>query len=213
MLLDLSFSLVGNKPIPADHGYALCAAISRLVPDVHEENGIAVHPIRGQLIGDRRLQLVPWSTLTLRVPDGQITPLLKLAGKSLQLNGTSLRVGVPVVRALVPATALRSRLVVIKVAHTDAMSLTEEIFKTAARKQLDDLGISKEATITVPRRERDNSLGRRTLRLKHKEIVGYEVLVEGLTAEESITLQERGIGGKRHMGCGVFVPVGGRATC
>jgi len=30
--------------------------------------------------------------------------------------------------------------------------------------------------------------------------------VNGLTAEESIKLQEIGLGGRRHMGCGIFVP-------
>ena len=34
--------------------------------------------------------------------------------------------------------------------------------------------------------------------------------VGGLTAEESICLQERGLGGRRRMGCGLFVP--GRPT-
>jgi hypothetical protein len=33
------------------------------------------------------------------------------------------------------------------------------------------------------------------------------VIIEGLTAEESLTIQEKGIGGRRHMGCGVFVPL------
>jgi len=32
------------------------------------------------------------------------------------------------------------------------------------------------------------------------------VLIEGLTAEESLTVQEHGLGGRRHMGCGLFVP-------
>jgi len=40
------------------------------------------------------------------------------------------------------------------------------------------------------------------------EIVGYELIIQGLTAEESITVQEQGLGGKRHMGCGVFVAFG-----
>jgi CRISPR-associated protein Cas6 len=49
---------------------------------------------------------------------------------------------------------------------------------------------------------------RRTLRIKDKEVVGYEVLVEALTAEESLNLQEHGLGGRRHMGCGIFSSVG-----
>jgi CRISPR-associated protein Cas6 len=199
MHIDLTFHLQAVGPIPADHGYALYSAVSHLIPEVHQDNGIAIHPISGRQIGDRRLMLMPWSTLSIRVPDSQIAVVLKLAGKSLRIDGASLRVGVPEVRALIPAEAVRSRLVIIKVAHADAADLTTELFTAAARKKLDELGIGTEAVLSVGKR--------RSLHLKQREIVGYELLVEGLTAVESITLQENGLGGKRHMGCGVFVPM------
>ena len=199
MHVDLSFSLVGNKTVAADHGYVLYGAISRLLPAVHRENGIAVHPVRGRQVGNRQLMLMPWSTLTLRVEDGQIASLLLLAGKSLRLGDTSVRVGVPTVNALVPATSMRSRLVVIKVANIQPASVTAEQFAGAVRRQLNELGVSAEAIVTIGKR--------RTLCVKQRELVGYEVVVEGLMAEESISLQEQGLGGKRHMGCGVFVPL------
>jgi CRISPR-associated protein Cas6 len=200
MLVDLSFQLTSAQPIPADHGYALYAAVSRLLPAVHAENGFAIHPIGGRQVGERRMELMPWSTLSIRVPADQISSLLALAGKSLELHDATIRVGVPEVRPLIPATALRSRLVVIKVANVDARALTAERFAAAARRQLDDLGIAPAAQLTLGKR--------RSLGVHRKEIVGYELVVEGLTAEESITLQEKGLGGKRHMGCGVFVAMG-----
>lgn len=57
MVVDLSFVLTGTVDIPADHGYHLYASVSRLLPAVHEPNGIGIHPIRGRLIGERRMQL------------------------------------------------------------------------------------------------------------------------------------------------------------
>lgn len=42
--------------------------------------------------------------------------------------------------------------------------------------------------------------------LHGKEVVGYELVIEGLTADESVAIQTTGLGGRRHMGCGVFVP-------
>ncbi len=202
---DLAFTVRATKPIPVDHGYALYGAISRLVPEAHRENGIAVHPIRGQQVGERLLSLMPWSSLTIRVPDGEVAPLLSLAGKTLRLGETALQVGVPQVRGLVPATALRSRLVVIKVSNIAAGQLTPELFAAAARKQLTDLGLSEQTVLTLPTRP-DGQPRRRTLRVQHREIVGYEVVIEALTADESLTLQSHGLGGKHHMGCGVFVP-------
>ena len=38
-------------------------------------------------------------------------------------------------------------------------------------------------------------------------MIGYALRVFGLTAEESIRLQEEGLGGRRRMGCGVFLPI------
>lgn len=200
MHIDLSYRLSGNQPIQSDHGYALFASVSRLLPEVHAENGIAIHPIAGRQEGDRRMMLMPWSTLSFRVAAEKIPVLLSLAGRSLVLHDATVRLGVPEVRTLAPATALRSRLVVIKVAHTDAAALTAETFAAAARKQMEQLAISPEAMLSVGKR--------RTMRMKQSEVVGYEVIVEGLMAEESIALQENGIGGKRHMGCGVFLPLG-----
>lgn len=203
MYIDLCFSLVAKDAIWADHGYALYGAISRVLEEkVHAENGIGVHPIRGRQVGDRRLMLMPWSTLTLRVSDDQIASMLPLAGKALRLGEASVRVGVPMVKVLVPATALRSRLVNIKVANIRPESVTKEQFANAVRRQLAELGISEAAIVTIGKR--------RTMRVKQRELVGYEILVEGLAAEESVALQEHGVGGKRHMGCGVFVPAQSR---
>ncbi|HVA51265.1 MAG TPA: type I-MYXAN CRISPR-associated protein Cas6/Cmx6 [Pirellulales bacterium] len=204
-MIDLSFILTGTCDIPADHGYHLYAAVSRLLSSMHEPNGIGVHPIRGRLIGDRRMQICDFSRLTIRVAPERIADLLPLAGKQLNIGRQPVRVGVPQVYALSAATALRSRLVTIKVSGDRAAPHPpdETEFLAAARRQLDALNVSPEAQLTVGKR--------RTLRVKDKEVVGYEVLASELTAHESISLQESGLGGRRHMGCGIFVRFNPRA--
>jgi CRISPR-associated protein Cas6 len=178
----------------------LYAALSRVLPALHQGNGIGVHPIRGRQIGHRELTLDEHSRLILRASTEAIGSLIQLAGKQLNVAGKNLRVGVPQVWSLKPAPALRSRLVIIKTKDApNASALTADIFKAAARRKLDELGVSPEAILTLGKR--------RTLRIKDKEVVGYEVLLEGLTAEESLNVQEKGLGGRRHMGCGVFVPL------
>ena len=189
--LDLAFPVTSTSAIPADHAYVLYSALSRVLPALHSKNGVAVHPIRGRQVGNRLVTLMPWSDLVLRASDTQIAELIQLAGKRLTLGDRTIRVGVPQVRALKPASALRSRLVTIK-GFLDPTS-----FQAAVHRQLDALGIAQEAILTLGKR--------RTLRIKDKEVVGYEVILEGLTAEESLIVQEKGLGGRRHMGCGVFV--------
>jgi CRISPR-associated protein Cas6 len=192
--VDLAFPLLSTHPIPADHGYHLYSALSHVLPELHQQDGIGIHPIRGQQIGDRQLTLDDRSRLILRTAADAIGQLIQLAGKSVTIAGTPVRVGVPQVWALKPAAALRSRLVTIKLKE----GITPDIFQQSAREQLNTLGVSAEAILTLGKR--------RTLRIKDKEVVGYEVILEGLTAEESLNVQEKGLGGRRHMGCGVFVP-------
>ena len=191
MQLDLEFPVFSTSAISVDHGYHLYAGLSRSLSTVHSENGIAVHPITGRQIGDRMLQLMPWSTIRIRTPQERIGDLVGLAGKTVTIGDRQVRLGVPKVQGLEPATAQRSRLVTIK-GFLDA-----ETFAQAVRRQLDALEISERVILTLGKR--------RTLRVRDKEVVGFEVILEGLTANESIAVQETGIGGRRHMGCGVFV--------
>ena len=191
-IIDLTFPVFSSQPIPADHGYALYAGLSRKLPVLHQQNGIGIHPLRGRQVGDRMLALNDRSRLAIRMRAEEIGGLIQLAGKSIDVAGHALRIGVPQVYALRPTTAVRSRLVTIKLKD----GLTEQAFMDAARRQMRDLALSDEVCLTLGKR--------RTLRIKDKEVVGYEVLVEALTADESLILQESGLGGRRHMGCGVF---------
>ena len=190
--IDLAFRLTGSA-VPVDHGYALYAALSRILPEIHATKDIGVQPIRGVYSGKGTLHLADFSRLILRLPYEQIQAYLKLAGKRLAVDDHPLSVGVPEVRTLRPVTRLRARLVTIK------GFLQEEEFLVAAKRQLARLGISGQAHLCT----------RRTLRVRDQQIVGFEMGVTQLTAEESLTLQEQGLGGRRKMGCGVFVSWGG----
>jgi CRISPR-associated protein Cas6 len=189
--IDLAFRLVG-KAIPVDHGYALYSAVSRVVPEIHNARQIGIHPIRGIYQGSGALLLAAYSRLILRLPDEEIKSYLKVAGKRLTLDGHAVTVGVPEVRMLRPVTSVRSRLVTIKGFQEP------ETFLQAAQRQLDILKVSGELLLGE----------RKTFRVKEKQIVGFELAVSGLTVEQSLNLQEKGLGGRRRMGCGVFVPRG-----
>jgi len=187
--VDLAFRVNGTK-LPVDHGYALYASLNRLIPALHESKEVGVHPIRGRYTGDGLLSLIPSSRLILRLPSESISTYLKLAGKALDVDGHRLRLGVPEVRALKPVASLYSRLVTIK------GFMEPEPFLEAARRQVAQLGVQAELALGE----------RRTLRVKGKQVVGFEVLVTGISTEDSLKLQEKGLGGRRHLGCGVFVP-------
>ena len=186
--VDLAFKLMGTR-IAVDHGYALFAAVNRLVAEIHDAQDIGLHPIRGRFDGNGCLVLSPASRLIVRISDDRIREFLKLSGKTLEVDGNQLRVGVPEVRALRSAAALFARLVTIK------GFMEPETFIKATNRQLETMGVIAALQLG----------DRRTLRIKDKQVVGFELFASELNAEGSIKLQEIGIGGRRRMGCGVFV--------
>lgn len=193
MIVDVKFSLAAQgKLISADHAYSLYSAVSGIVKAVHEEEGIGIHQITGVQTGDRGLLLNRSSNLVIRIDSDRIGSILPLAGKCLSIGSTCLQVGIPSVHVLTHALSLRSRLVTIK------GFMEEKTFENALCKQLDELCISKSVVIDLGKR--------RTLRIHDKNVVGYEVFLSNLTEEESFRVQEAGLGGRRKMGCGIFLP-------
>ena len=208
-VIDINFRLTG-KFIPVDHGYRLFSAVSELVPDLHNHDRIGIHPIFGQLAGNRLLALTKHSFLTLRLPSEEIAAFLPLAGKTIRIGENSLNIGVPQTRVLVPSARLYSHLVVIK------GFMEPELFLEAASRQLRVLEIKGKPKLIIQPNIVENNIDmergthspylRRTIKIHDKEIVGFALRVEELTAEESVLLQENGIGGRRRFGCGIFIP-------
>jgi CRISPR-associated protein Cas6 len=221
--IDLHFPVLGAA-IPADHGYDLYGALCRLLPELHGDKGpLRIGPIRGTYTGNGALQLVAnVSRLRLRLPAESIPLVLPLAGKPLVIGGHRVRLGVPQVRALVPAPNLIARLVVIKASSPRLDPAEKGSRDREASKRYLEPGAFLEAVRREPaRREilgqadlplresgpRAGQARRHVLRIHGRTIVGFGVLVQGLTAEESVRLQEVGTGGRGKMGCGFFVPM------
>lgn len=190
--VDLCFQVLG-KTISVDHGFALHGAVSRTLPHFHEDQIVGIKLIRGRYIGDGMLDISPYSELVLRVLIGRISQYIQLAGKRLEVLGQSLTIGVPKTRALVPAVALYSHLV------TTRNGDIQERFEKEIVRQMGELEIQGRFSVGE----------RKTFQVHGKQVVGYSVLVSELNAEESVKLQEVGLGGRRKMGCGFFEPFKG----
>lgn len=87
-------------------------------------------------------------------------------------------------------------------------AVTPEQFLMTARVKLAELGISGEPSLPIHLEgDRAGEPKRRVARIKGAAIVGYSLLVSELNAADSLTLQERGLGGRTHLGCGFFSPL------
>jgi CRISPR-associated protein Cas6 len=190
--IDVAFHIAGDR-IPVDHGYALYAALSN-APGVgawlHRAPHVGIHPIRGQYPAPGLLSLTPKSRLTLRLAAAELPYILPLAGQAIELAGHGLCIGVPQTTLLRPAACLYAHAV------TTRNGQNEVRFDAEIARQLDEMEIQGKPTRGK----------RRVLRIKDKTVVAHSLLVSELTAEDSIHLQEAGLGGRRKMGCGVFVP-------
>ena len=208
--VDVEFRLLGAE-IPVDHGYHLLSSVSEIVPFVHGNQQIGIHPIRGDLVGNRLQRLNRKSRLIVRLPSEKVRDILPVAGKSLELGGKVVHVGVPNTSVLRPAESLWSRLVVIK-GFMEPASFLEAVERQLHENKIDGQPELIEQS-EVPKANANRKGGsrspyvRRTIRIRDKEIVGFAVRINGLSAEDSIRVQELGVGGRRRFGCGVFVPV------
>jgi len=214
-VVDVAFPFLDQVAIPADHGYLVFAAVSRVMPRIRDEQNVGIHPIRGQLLGGRTLMLTRASRLVFRAPHEAYPWLLQLAGQELRIGSNRVRLGIPQVQPLRPAPVLHSRLVIIK------PYMEPDSFLQAARRQLTQLGIDGEVNLIPTPADRGAFEGgtgtaspyiRRTLKVRNHTVVGYAVTVSGLSPDDSLTLQAMGLGGRRHMGCGVFVPAPGASA-
>jgi CRISPR-associated protein Cas6 len=198
--VDLAFPIRG-KSLPLDHGYALFAAASRVAPLLHQNPTWGLHPVFGTRLGPGVLGLRDRSYLKIRLPADSIGAVLPLGGQQLAVDGHAIVVGVPRIFPLLPAATLKARFVTIKKFKEEPAP-----FLDAARRQLaalEGLGQDPERlTVTVGER--------RVVHIAGKAIVGFSLGVEGLEAGASLCLQRCGLGGRRHMGAGLFVPPGRR---
>jgi CRISPR-associated endonuclease/helicase Cas3 len=188
--VDLKFPVIGTI-LPSDHGYAVFAAISRVIPEAHGSDWLALETIPGLARGDGLIHINERARLRMRLPQERLPLMLKLAGKKLALNGSSIRLGIPEVSLLRPAASVYARCVTIK-KFTEA-----EPFLNAVARKLDEMGIKGEPELGP----------RRAFRVGNHTIVGFGLSIHELSDEASVILQERGVGGRRHMGCGFFNPI------
>lgn len=191
------FPVQGNK-LPADHGYALYSAISKTVAELHGTTWLGIEMISGVTF-DKGLIVLPQrnAQLRLRLPADYFGKVIPLAGKRLEIENHSIRLGIPSARPLTPSASLYSRIVTIR-NHTEP-----ESFLLAANAKLTERGIK--ARLELPKLETNRQ--RRIITIHGKIVVGFSIVAHDLSDEDSIKLQTHGIGGRRAMGCGIFNPI------
>jgi CRISPR-associated endonuclease/helicase Cas3 len=192
--VELAF-LVKGRQLPADHGYGLYSSIVKLVPAIREQRWFHLQTIPGIANENGKIQLTKNAKLRIRLPWEKVPLLYGLAGQNLTIGQHQIRLEIPQIFTLRPSPLLRARIVTIK-GYEDP-----ESFLDAVKRQLEALEISCQVCIST---DRKGNLARRTIKVQRYRVIGFGIIVSDLSEQDSIKLQELGLGGKHSMGCGVM---------
>jgi CRISPR-associated protein Cas6 len=198
-IVDAIFA-ISCRSLPVDHAYALSQAIQAALPWFAEEPRAGLHTVYGAASAsgwmrpegaDALLQLSHRAKLALRLPRHRLGDAAALLGSTLQVAGWPMRVDRLSLRPLSRITTLFSRCVVLAAAGDEAA------FLVAAAGELGALGII--AGTTLCGRVTPVATPARTYQTR-------SLMLAGLTPEQSLALQQHGLGAERILGCGVFIP-------
>lgn len=198
-VVDVSYRIT-CRALPVDHAHALSEAVSKELPWLKEEPKAGVHSIHvadsgnGWMRPDNPEDLVFPSRrtrMTLRVPLHRKDDAMALVGSTLDVAGNPLEVGEAAIKDLGAVSTLFARYMVASDQDDEEEFLADIAQKLKAlgvrpRKMM--CGISK--TIATP----DDTIRTRSL------------MLADLNQEESVLLQQSGLGEHRHLGCGIFIP-------
>lgn len=199
-LVQVEFPLVVGDRISSLHSYSLLSSLKLSEPWIGKSPTVLINSIAGILLHNKQIETHCNSQLQLRVPISRASRLYALAGRRLSIGQGSIALQPPTIRPLISKKNLRSRIVTIKLRDDEESNLPPDLFLAAANRQLQGIDVRGELSLLLRRGEPI----RRVIKIKGKFITGYAVEVKGLSEEDSLKLQQFGLGGRKTMGGGWF---------
>jgi CRISPR-associated protein Cas6 len=200
-VVDLSFK-VSCKQIKLDHAWALTEALSEIFPWFKEEPQLAVHHIyipqsgngweREDNFTDEVIQLSRRTRLKIRIPKHRLDEVKQLTGMTIDIDGHSLTFGNSEEQLLSTITTIVARHVYVPDTEDN-----EQAFLQNVHQQIQSMGINVRKMMCGKSRQ---------LKTPDGVIKTRSLMIADITPEESILLQENGIGHYYSYGCGVFIP-------
>ena len=199
-VVDLAFRI--NCPtLPLDHAHALSASLLESLPWMKDEEYAALHLIHGAASGNgwfrpedvknELLHLSKRTRMRLRLPRHRLDDARELIGKTLDIEGHPLEIGKSEVFLLSSLSTQFARYIV-----ADEDQDETEFLEEAAR-QLKSMRISSRKLLGGI----THSLG-----FPGGAVFTRSLMVAELEPEQSVRLQQAGLGEGRTFGCGIFLP-------
>jgi CRISPR-associated protein Cas6 len=188
-MVDVSYPLHGSA-LPRDHRRALAQALERLLPWLADPRQAGLHRVNVVAGNGPTALLSQRARLLLRVRRERLADLAPLRGARLDVGGFALRLGTEAtVRELLPHSTLYAA--AVSTADDDEMAFLRSIEAELGAMRLPC------RPICGRRQEIDNG---------DERLTGFALMLDGLSAADSLRLLESGLGQHRRLGCGLFVP-------
>jgi CRISPR-associated protein Cas6 len=198
-ILDVSYR-ISCQSLPVDHAYALSAALTKALSWLEEEEQAGIHLIHGAESGNGWIRpedpqalmyLSRRTRMTLRLPKERVDEAKLLTGSTLDVGGNALTVGRCSIRPLSHLTTIFARYVITDDVNDESSFIEEVVIN------LKDIGIKVK-----------KMMGGRlhTFNLPGRKITTRSLMIDGLKVQESVSLQQQGLGPGRKIGCGLFLP-------
>ncbi len=199
-IVDLAYR-IDCPHLPLDHAYVLSQALQQALPWLEKEESAGLHLIhvagsgngwmRPENTRNATLQLSKRTRLYLRLPKARVTEAQQLTGQVLDIGGHSLIVGESSIKPLGYSSTLFARYVLT------APEEQEQQFTDRQLDQLETMGVRVKKILCGKHHEFYTPEGEVTVR---------SLMLAELSFDESIKLQQTGLGPKRRMGLGLFIP-------
>ena len=195
-IVDVSFK-VDCKKIAADHSYHLFEAVLKRFPQINDINNLAIHSVYGAESGagwerpETEIYLSKRTRFCIRTPIEYSQDFFALDKEVLKVGEYEMNLSKPNIKNLIITDTLFCRSVVIENCNS------EEDFLKNVHSSLRSMGINvkkmlcgKEHTIQIP----------------NKTLIGKTLLITDLEKDDSIKIQQLGLGIGKLFGCGIFLP-------
>ena len=199
-MADLSFKLI-SKQVPLDHAQQLSDAILEVLPWLEDEPQAGVHMIHGASTGngwnrpedengDGCIYLSKRSRMQFRLPKTRYADMEALIGKTILLNGHDVTFGEYQVKPFTALGTLFSRYVIV------GDNETEDQFVARVASDMKAMGVNLTKALC--------GMGN-IFNLADGPTKTMSIMVADLDPEDSVTLQQYGIGEGRKAGFGLFL--------
>ena len=199
-VIDLSFK-IECKSLPLDHAQALSTTLLKAAPWLEHAPNAAIHLIHGAESGNGwerpnnpehdLLHLSRRARFTLRLNKSLADKADELFGTTLNIDGHTLTIKEHKRQLLIPQTTIFSRYIETKQEHS------EDQFLDSIAPEIQKLGVRIRKMMGGKQHQ---------IKTDNGYIITRSLMLSDLDKEDSIALQQSGVGALQLMGIGIFLP-------